>query len=66
MAKKWKQILDECGKVPPEQTMADKEEMLMELGMSWGQFTATDEYMRTTMELAEKRFSMPTHRMTEG
>ena len=60
MAKNWKQILDECGKVPPEQTMADEAEMLKELGMTRAQFTATEEYMKTAQEMAEKRFTTPT------
>ena len=32
MAKTWEQILDEAGKVPPEQSIRDEEELKAEIG----------------------------------
>ena len=65
MAKKWEQILQESGKVSPERLMHDRAEMLEELGMTWAQFKATEEYRKSRNELADKRFWQPTGKAAE-
>ena len=59
MAKKWKQILEETGKVPPEQTARDEQEMLEELGMTMEEFTCSKEYLEVAKEMMDWRFSSP-------
>lgn len=44
MAKSWKQIMEELGRVPPEQTIRDKQEMLKEKGMTYEEFATTEEW----------------------
>ena len=59
MAKTWKQILTEMGRVPPEQTMRDKQEMLKEKGMTWAEFTATEEWKEMAVRGMHARFNNP-------
>lgn len=41
MGKSWKQILEDVGRIPPEQSMKDTQEMLEERGLTWAEFTET-------------------------
>ena len=59
MAKTWKQILSELGRVPLSQTERDKEEMLMEKGMTWIEFTKTDEWKEMAIRGMRARFNDP-------
>ena len=59
MAKTWSQILDEIGKVPPEQTMRDKEEMLREKGMTSMEFSTSKEHVEEARRRMAYRFSSP-------
>ena len=43
MQKTWAQIMDEIGKVPPEQSMQDKREFLAHKGMTFEEFATTEE-----------------------
>ena len=59
MAKTWKQIVMESGTVHPSQTKKDKQEMLKEKGMTWEEFTETDEWMEMAMQGMHSRFDNP-------
>ena len=59
MGKTWERILSEVGKVPPEQTMQDKREMLEEKGMTWGQFIQTEECRKAAKKAERYRFTAP-------
>ena len=55
MAKTYRQIFDEWGKVPPEQSMRDKRELIAEIGLEayW------KEYDKVAKEKAHERFTKP-------
>ena len=55
MAKSYEQICAEWGKIPPEQSMKDEEELIAEIGEAayW------KEYLRVAKEKAKERFSCP-------
>ena len=59
MAKTWKQILKEMRSVPPEQTIRDQQEMLEEKGMTWAEFTATEEWKEMATRAMHARFNNP-------
>lgn len=59
MAKTWKQITMEVGRVPLSQTEKDKEEMLREKGMTWEEFTEMDEWMEMAIRGMHARFNDP-------
>ena len=59
MAKTWKQILSELGRAPLSQTERDMKEMLMEKGMTWDEFTETDEWMEMAIRGMHARFNDP-------
>ncbi len=59
MAKTWRQILEDIGKVPPEQFRRDKREMLEEKGMTWAEFTATEEWKEMATRAMHARFNNP-------
>ena len=60
MAKTWKQIMEEMGRVPPAQTMKDKQDLLREKGLaSWDQFVGTEEWMEQAKAGMASRFSSP-------
>ena len=44
MEKTWAQIMDEVGKVPPEQSMQDKQEFLARKGMTYEECATTEEF----------------------
>ena len=48
----------EMGKVPPEQTMKDEKEMLEAKGMTYEEFTATEEWKEVARQ-GMRRFSDP-------
>ena len=49
----------ESGKIPPSQTKKDKQEMLREKGMTWEEFTKTDEWMEMAIQGMHARFNSP-------
>lgn len=53
MAKKYRQIYEEVGKVPPEQTRKDKQELIAEIGEE----AYEKEYLKVAQENAAKRFT---------
>ena len=53
MAKTLEQIIAEAGKVPPEQTMRDEDELIAEIGRT--------EYMKEYRRLALKRMAKHGH-----
>ena len=55
MAKTYRQIFDEIGKVPPQQTMEDKRKLIAEIGFDayW------EEYDKVAKEKAHERFTKP-------
>lgn len=55
MAKPWRQILAEVGKVPPEQSIRDEEELIAEIGEK----AFMEEYMKVAKERAWERFTQP-------
>ena len=55
MAKNWEQILSEVGKVSPEQTIADENELKAEIGKQAFQ----REYLRVAQMKAKERFTSP-------
>ncbi len=61
MAKTWEQILDEVGKVPPEQSMRDENELRAEMGTA----AFMKEYYRVALKRSKARFTQPTHRLEE-
>ena len=55
MAKSYEQICEEWGKIPPEQSMKDEEELIKEIGRE----AFTREYIRIGAKRAEDRLSRP-------
>ena len=55
MAKTYRQICDEWGKIPPEQSVRDREELIAEIGFEayW------KEYVKVAQERAHERFTRP-------
>jgi hypothetical protein len=53
MAKTYRQIYEEIGKVSPEQTRKDKQELIAEIGVE----EYEKEYLRVAKENAAKRFT---------
>ncbi len=59
MAKTWKQICDEMGKIHPKQSMEDFQEMLDEKGMTRFEFWASKEFIDSARENAEAKWGTP-------
>ncbi|MBR2896090.1 MAG: hypothetical protein IKC03_10615 [Oscillospiraceae bacterium] len=55
MAKTYRQIFDEFGKVPPEQSIQDEKDLIAEIGFDayW------EEYDKVAKEKAHERFTRP-------